>query len=257
MASACTPPPPTVDGRLFTSPVRSRSPSSAMRRYVRGSSSGSGPSRCRSCAATSSLAKWRRGAYGAVRSMRWLRPFSSITTDQPAAVSTSATVDPPGPEPTMTASQSQSVTTYVRAGGNSGVGKVDALPAAARRGCRRTRGRRRWPRRRGGAVRATSAVGRRRRRARGRTRRATSSIRVAPGVLLPRPEFEPATGAVRPVTRRRPDARRIVVERGQQTLDVVHRAEVAGARAPARRVRPRRSAPAASSFHRPATSTLC
>src|SRR5436305_481593 len=42
--------------------------------------------------------------------MRWFRPFSSTITDHPAAVSTSATVDPPGPEPMMTASQSRSVT---------------------------------------------------------------------------------------------------------------------------------------------------
>src|SRR3954469_25463537 len=43
--------------------------------------------------------------------MRWLRPFSSTITDHPAPVSTSATVDPPGPEPTMTASQSSSAAT--------------------------------------------------------------------------------------------------------------------------------------------------
>src|SRR5262245_33313084 len=40
--------------------------------------------------------------------MRWLRPFSSTITSQPAAVRTSATVEPPGPDPTMTASQSRS-----------------------------------------------------------------------------------------------------------------------------------------------------
>src|SRR3954447_9407561 len=40
--------------------------------------------------------------------MRWLRPFSRTITDHPASVSTSATVAPPGPEPTITASQSRS-----------------------------------------------------------------------------------------------------------------------------------------------------
>src|SRR5580704_19422717 len=39
-------------------------------------------------------------------SKRWLRPFSMITTAQPARVSTSATVAPPGPEPMMMASAS-------------------------------------------------------------------------------------------------------------------------------------------------------
>src|SRR3954465_8630540 len=40
--------------------------------------------------------------------MRWLRPFSRTITDHPAPVSTSATAEPPGPEPTITASQSRS-----------------------------------------------------------------------------------------------------------------------------------------------------
>src|SRR5579862_1332165 len=44
---------------------------------------------------------------GSERSIRWLRPRSRISTDQPAAVSTSATVDPPGPDPTMMASKSR------------------------------------------------------------------------------------------------------------------------------------------------------
>src|SRR5688572_18924230 len=44
--------------------------------------------------------------------MRWLRPFSRTTTDHPAAVRTSATVDPPGPLPTTTASVSRSATAH-------------------------------------------------------------------------------------------------------------------------------------------------
>src|SRR5262249_35726606 len=50
------------------------------------------------------------GAKGGSRSRRWLRPFSSTITDQPAAVRTSAAVAPPGPLPMTTASQSRSVT---------------------------------------------------------------------------------------------------------------------------------------------------
>src|SRR6266508_151097 len=58
----------------------------------------------------SSLEKSVFGSYGGVSSIKWLRPFSSTITDHPAAVSTSATVAPPGPEPTITASQSRSPT---------------------------------------------------------------------------------------------------------------------------------------------------
>ncbi len=146
LASACTPPPPTVDGRLLTSPVRRRSPSLAERRYVRGSSSGSGPSRWRRVIASSSLAKWRRGACGGARSSRWLRPFSSTMTDQPASVSTSATVAPPGPEPMMRASQS-----VIRRRAPAGRSARGRRCAASHRwlGCRRRQGRRRWPRWRG------------------------------------------------------------------------------------------------------------
>src|SRR4051812_35432440 len=42
--------------------------------------------------------------------MRWLRPFSSTTTSHPASVRMSATLDPPGPLPTTTASQSRLLT---------------------------------------------------------------------------------------------------------------------------------------------------
>ena len=52
----------------------------------------------------SSLEKSPEGRVRSPGSSRWLRPFSKITTDHPAAVSTSAAVEPPGPEPTMTAS---------------------------------------------------------------------------------------------------------------------------------------------------------
>src|SRR6266536_431644 len=109
--SAWKPPPPTVDGRLFTSPVKIRSPSSGERRNERGSSSGSGPRKCRCRNLISSLLISPVGANGGSRRSRWLRPFSSTITDQPAAVSTSAAVAPPGPLPTTTASQSRSVTT--------------------------------------------------------------------------------------------------------------------------------------------------
>ena len=54
-------------------------------------------------------------------------------------------------------------------------------------------------------------------------RRATSSIRSPPGVALPRARAR--------ATRRgpRPDARGVVVERGQEALDVLDRAQVGGA----------------------------
>src|SRR4051794_6000027 len=93
---------------MFTSPVNARSPSPAERRYVRGSVNGSGPRKCRRLYLISSFDWWPDGSYGGSRSSRWLRPFSSTITDHPAAVSTSATVDPPGPDPTITASQSRS-----------------------------------------------------------------------------------------------------------------------------------------------------
>ena len=76
------------------------------RRNVRGSTSGSGPSRWRCSDLSSSLAEWPSGPNGASSSIRWFAPFSSTTTVQPCAVSRSATVEPDGPEPTMTASQS-------------------------------------------------------------------------------------------------------------------------------------------------------
>src|SRR5215210_5011322 len=110
LPSAWKPPPPTVDGRLFTSPVKIRSPSSGERRNVRGSSSGSGPRKCRCRNLSSSLLISPVGANGGSRCRRWFAPFSRTITDHPAAVSTSAAVAPPGPLPTITASQSRSVT---------------------------------------------------------------------------------------------------------------------------------------------------
>src|SRR3981189_79520 len=109
--SAWKPPPPTVEGRLFTSPVNMRSPSSAERRNERGSRSGSGPRKCRCRNLISSLLISPVGSNGGSRWSRWLPPFSRTITDHPAAVSTSAAVAPPGPLPTMTASQSYSLTT--------------------------------------------------------------------------------------------------------------------------------------------------
>src|SRR4051812_14981769 len=58
----------------------------------------------------SSFEKWPSGPYGGSSWSRWFRPFSSMITDHPAAVSTSATVAPAGPVPTITASQSRSAT---------------------------------------------------------------------------------------------------------------------------------------------------
>ena len=168
LASACTPPPPTVDGRLLTSPVTSRSPSARtaavgarLEQRVGAEQVAAGERRSR---------RWRSGAAarsGAVRSTRWLRPFSRMITDQPAAVSTSATVAPPGPEPTMMASQSRhrgaasrreqrlrevdalpagaalvAAVGGIAVGGLAGVG-VEHAVVARRRACRRALGRRR------------------------------------------------------------------------------------------------------------------
>src|SRR4051794_14137445 len=104
--SAWKPPPPTVDGRLFTSPANRWSPSPSSRRYVRGSRNGSGPRKWREKNLISSFDTWPSGANGASSERRWFRPFSSMMTDHPAAVSTSAAVAPAGPVPTITASHS-------------------------------------------------------------------------------------------------------------------------------------------------------
>src|SRR4051794_3898550 len=111
LPSAWKPPPPTVDGRLFTSPVQRRSPPAPGGRYVRGSSSGSGPRNQRVVNLISSLLTWPSGPNGGSSARRWLRPFSSTITDQPASASTCAAVAPPGPEPITTTSASRSGTT--------------------------------------------------------------------------------------------------------------------------------------------------
>src|SRR5512135_1290038 len=59
---------------------------------------------------SSSLLTCPSGSNGASSESRWLRPFSSMITERPAAVRTSADVDPAGPVPTITTSQSRSVT---------------------------------------------------------------------------------------------------------------------------------------------------
>src|SRR6185437_8519463 len=106
LPSAWKPPPPTVDGRLLTSPANRWSPSASSSRYVRGSRNGSGPRKWRRKNLISSFDTWPSGPNGSSRARRWLRPFSSTTTDQPAAVSTSAAVAPAGPLPMTTASHS-------------------------------------------------------------------------------------------------------------------------------------------------------
>ena len=55
---------------------------------------------------SSSFEKCPSGPNGASSESRWLRPFSRTMTDQPASASTCAAVAPPGPLPTITASQS-------------------------------------------------------------------------------------------------------------------------------------------------------
>src|SRR5262245_46160720 len=87
-----------------------RSPSASEWRYVRGSTRGSGPRNQRVVNLISSLLTCPSGSNGGRSASRWLRPFSSTITDQPAAASTCAAVAPPGPEPTTTTSASRSGT---------------------------------------------------------------------------------------------------------------------------------------------------
>src|SRR6266508_3481794 len=99
-----------ANGLAVWSPATPTARSASRRRNVRGSSSGSGPRKWRRRNLISSLLISPVGSNGGSRRTRWLRPFSSMITDQPAAVSTSAAVAPAGPDPTMTASQSESGT---------------------------------------------------------------------------------------------------------------------------------------------------
>ena len=83
---------------MLTWPTMSRSPSASVRRNVRGSTSGSGPRKWRCMRLQLVVGEVARaGRTAASSSSRWLRPFSSTITDQPAAVSMSATVAPAGP----------------------------------------------------------------------------------------------------------------------------------------------------------------
>src|ERR1700737_3645515 len=91
---------------LLTSPVNRRSPSAVERRYVRGSSNGSGPRKWRRWNLISSLERCPRLAKGGSSAGRGLRPFSRMATDLTAAGRTSAAVEPPGPEPITTTSKS-------------------------------------------------------------------------------------------------------------------------------------------------------
>ena len=92
------------------------------------------------------------GPNGGSRSSRWLRPFSSTITDQPAAVRTSATVAPPGPLPDddgVAVVVSQRAVRRPRRRCSRGAGRRRGTRSRAsrrRRGCRRTRVRRTRPR---------------------------------------------------------------------------------------------------------------
>src|ERR1700733_12295841 len=69
--------------------------------------------------------------YGGSSSMRRFRPRSKTTTERPAAVRTSAAVDPPGPEPTMMTSKSLVTLADLRIGVAPRLhvtGEVDVLP---------------------------------------------------------------------------------------------------------------------------------
>ena len=77
LASAWKPPPPTPLGRLLTSPVWMRSPSSSRCRNVRGSSNGSGPKKCRRKNLISSLLRCPSSGNGASSDSSRFGPLSS------------------------------------------------------------------------------------------------------------------------------------------------------------------------------------
>ena len=96
-ASQKTVPPPTVVGRVLTSPTTRGLVSAALRRNVRGSTSGSARPNARRD--FSSSFEYRVPGLAAVRSVKWLTPFSKTTTCQPAADNTIAAMPPPMPLP--------------------------------------------------------------------------------------------------------------------------------------------------------------
>ena len=227
LASACTPPPPTVDGRLLTSPTISRSPSCGAAPV------GAGLEQRVGAEQVPALGDLVVGEV-AQRLVRRLQatpggcgPSRPRSPTSPAAVSTSAAVAPPGPEPMTITSQSFIVGRPRRR--EQGLGEVDALPA--------------------GAV-AVAAVGgiavgglarvhvddpvvRRPRPSPAATRRRPRATRrcAAPRPAAPTARRRATAARPRPTRPAPPtDVRRVVVERAEQPLDVVERPGVDRAR---------------------------